>query len=413
MRYCLALSILLLAATALSAYTETIVVEVTDLVDGGTVSLVRRATERVSPSGLLVLYVNSYGGYLVSADNIAELITTHTADCAAYIPPGGKAASAAALIAVACGRIYMGPGSVIGAARPYPDDPKTVNYVASRFKTLAKRAYRNETAVETVVKFVTEALTLTDEEAVALGLARKAHSLDEVLEDLRAPRPSETLKKDLWDKILSVISDPLIYSIAFSLGAFLIVAEALITGFQGYAIAGVLLIAMALYGMNVIPPDLLVLTLMLSGAILVLIEFLNPGLQGFGVVGLVLLALGLYMNLRGRPVPTLEPSVIGAAAALGILGAFLGFVMFKAAQIVKLRKPKLEEVLVGSIGVAKTDVGSATPGVVYVKGEEWSAYSVYGTIPVGSRVIVREVRGLFLYVERVQESSKPEPEVTG
>lgn len=407
MRYHLAFLILLLTLVTQSALTKTVVVEVTDLVDGGTVSLVRRAAERVPSDGLLVLYVNSYGGYLVSADGIAELIATHPADCAVFIPPGGKAVSAAALVAVACGRIYMGPGSVIGAARPHPDDPKTVSYVVSRFRALAQRAYGNETIVGVVVRFVTESLTLTDEEAAAIGLSKRALSLDEVLEDLGAPGPSEVLKKDAWDKILSVISDPLIYSMALSLGIFLVVAEVLVTGFQGYAVAGVLLIAAALYGMNVIPPDLLVLALMLSGVVLILVEFLSPGLQGFGIAGLALLALGLYMNLRGRPVPLVEPSVVGVAIALGALGVFLGFVAFKAAQAVRLRRPKLGEVLTGSIGVAKTDVGPAVPGVVYLKGEEWSAYSVGNTIPAGSRVIVREVRGLFLYVERVQETREP------
>lgn len=398
--------VLLTALIPLCAHSETVLVEVTGPVDGGTVSLVRRALERLSPGGLLVLRVDSYGGYLASADSIAELIATHPVRCAVYIPPGGKAASAAALIAVACGRIYMGPGSVIGVARPHPDDPKTVNYVVSRFKALARRAYGNETIVEVVARFVTEALALTDEEAATIGLSKRVSSLDEVLEDLGAPRPSEVLEKDLWDKVLSVISDPLVYSIAFSLGVFLIVAEVLVTGFQGYAVAGVLLIAAALYGMSAIPPDLLVLTLMLSGVILVLVELLSPGLQGLGIAGLALIALGLYMNLRGRPAPAVEPPVVGFAVALGALGVFLGFVTFKAAQAIRLRRPKLREVLVGSTGMAKTDVGPAVPGVVYVKGEEWSAYSVGGTIPAGSRVIVREARGLFLYVEKAQETGE-------
>ncbi|MEM0487002.1 MAG: NfeD family protein [Sulfolobales archaeon] len=403
MRSYLMFLLLMLVALSLNEYTETIVVEVTDIVDGGTVSLVQRAIERLPSNGLLVLYLNSYGGYVYSADSIAELLVTRGVECAAYVPPGGKATSAAALVAVACGRIYMAPGSVIGAARPYPDDPKAVNYVASRFRALAWRAYGNETKVDIVVRFVTEALTLTDEEATALGLAEKALSLDDVVRDLGAPEPSKIFRKDLWDRVLSVISDPLISSIAFSLGVFLIIAEVLVTGFQGYAVAGVLLIAAALYGMNIIPPDLLVLTLMLSGAVLVLVEFMSPGLQGFGIAGLILLTLGLYTSLRGRPVPTIEPSVVGVAISLGFLGAFLGFIVFKAAQTTRLRKPKLKEVLVGSIGIAKTDVGPATPGVVHVRGEEWSAYSISNTIPAGSRVVVKDVRGLFLYVESVSE----------
>ncbi len=390
----------------LQPYSETVVAEITGTVDGGTASLVRRAVDRLSPGGLLILHVNSYGGYLAPADSIAELVSSGEIGCAAYVPPGGKAVSAAALIAIACGRIYMAPGSVIGAARPYPDDPKTVSYVSSRFRALAQRAYGDERIVEIVVRFVTEALTLTDEEAVALGIAKRAYSLDDVLRDLGAPRPSVVLSKDILDQLLSAISDPLVSSLALTLGLLLILAEIFVSGFQGYAIAGALLIAVALYGMHIIPPELLVLAMMVSGGVLVVVEFMNPGLQGFGIAGLALLALGVYMSLRGRPVPTVELPVVGAIAALGILGCLLGFVMFKAAQVVRMKRPGLREALVGTTGVAKTDVGPTTPGVVYVGGEEWSAYSLTGVVPAGSPVVVREIRGLFLYVERLPEESK-------
>jgi membrane-bound serine protease (ClpP class) len=392
-----------LALLALQSYSQTVLVEVEDIVDGGTVSLVRRAAEKVPPGGLLVLYIDSYGGYLASADSIAELIVSRGFECAVYVPPGGKAVSAAALISIACGRIYMAPSSVIGAARPYPDDPKTVNYVASRFRSLASRVFKNETTVDTVVRFVTDALSLTDREAEELGIARRVSSLDEVLEDLKAPRPAEVLSKDIWDRILSAISDPLVYSIALAIGVFLIVAEVLVTGFQGYVVAGVLLLATALYGMSLIPPDILVLTLMTSGAVLVLVELLNPGIQGFGIAGTLLLALGTYMTLRGRPVPVGEPVVLGLVTALGMLGAFLGFVIYKAAQTAKIKKPKLRDILLGAEGIAKTDIKPSTPGVVHVLGEDWSAYSLSGEIPAGSKVLVKEVRGLFLYVEKKVE----------
>lgn len=407
MKLSTALLPILLTAAVLHVFSEAIVVEVVGIVDGGTVSLVRRAVDRVSVGGLLILYVDSYGGYLASADSIVEYLISSDIECVVYIPPGGKAVSAAALIAVACGRIYMASGSVIGAARPQPDDPKVVNYVASRFRALASKSFRNESIVKLVEKFATESLTLTDEEAAFYGIARKVDSLDDVLRDLNSSKPTELLTKDLWDGVLSVISDPLIYSLAISLGLFLVVAEVLVTGFQGYAIAGVLLIAIALYGMSVIPPDILVLTLMLSGALLVLVEFLSPGLQGFSIAGLALLTLGLYLNLRSRPTPALEPLAIGVAVALSILGVFLGFIMLKASQAIRLRKPKLREVLVGSVGVAKTDVGPTTPGVVYILGEDWTAYSLSGKISAGSRVVVRDVRGLFLYIERLPEEQSP------
>ncbi|MEM3132438.1 MAG: hypothetical protein QXV72_07450, partial [Sulfolobales archaeon] len=61
MRSYLVFLLLMLMALSLNAYTETMVVEVTDIVDGGTVSLVQRAVERLPSNGLLVLYLDSYG----------------------------------------------------------------------------------------------------------------------------------------------------------------------------------------------------------------------------------------------------------------------------------------------------------------------------------------------------------------
>ena len=86
----------ILALLAIQSYSQTVLVEVEDIVDGGTVSLVRRAAEKVPPGGLLVLYIDSYGGYLASADSITELIVSRGFECAVYVPPGGKAVSAAA-----------------------------------------------------------------------------------------------------------------------------------------------------------------------------------------------------------------------------------------------------------------------------------------------------------------------------
>jgi membrane-bound serine protease (ClpP class) len=207
-----------------------------------------------------------------------------------------------------------------------------------------------------------------------------------------------------------VISDPLVYSIALSVGFFLILAEIFTTGFQGYAIAGALLIAMALYGMNIIPPNLLVVALLLSGVILILVELMYPGLQGFGIAGLVLLAIGLYSGLRDRPVPVSEPSVMVAIAGLALLGAIFGVVVVKASQTIRMKRPSTRERLIGAEGIAKTDVTPTVPGVVHVLGEDWTAYSVAGTIKAGSRVVVRDARGLILLVEEARARDRVQEE---
>ncbi len=378
-------------------------VEVKGNIDGGMVSLIERAVRDARERGFaVVLIVDSYGGYVASADRISETIISSEVGCVAYIPPGGKAVSAASMIAIACGKIYMGSGSSIGAARPIPSDEKAINYVASRFRALAERAYGDPEKVKVAERFVRESLTLTDREAVSMGIALPAGKLGDVLiaENLSIVG---TYSKGLLEEAISIISDPLISSLILSIGFLLILAEIFITGFQGYAIAGAILILLALYGMSIVPPDLLSLALLLSGMVLVLVELMTPGLGGFGIAGAILLGLGIYMLVAQRPPETLSINVIAIAIMASSFAGIIGFIAYKAAQTVRMKRYRPEELVVGKIGIAKTDIGETSPGVVYVAGEDWTAYSVSGKIPSGSKVIVVSVEGLILRVKMYED----------
>ncbi len=379
------------------------IVSVIGNIDGGMVSLIERAVSSAANNNMsVVLVIDSYGGYVASADRIAEVLVGSGVRCVSYIPPGGKAASAASMVAIACGKIYMGAGSSIGAAKPIPSDEKTISYVASRFRALAQRAYGDPERVSIAERFVRESLTLTDREAVAMGIAYPASSLEDVLgrENLSmGPR----YDKSPFEDLVSVISDPLIYSLILSVGFYLILAEIFVTGFQGYAIAGVFLILLALYGMSLVPPDLLVIALLLSGMVLALIEIMTPGFGVFGIAGIVLLAVGLYMLITQRPPGTLSIELAGAAALILGLGGLMGFIAYKAGQAVRMKRYRQEELIVGRIGVAKTDIDETTPGVVYVAGEEWTAYSLGDRIPAGSKVEVVSMEGLILRVRRAED----------
>ncbi|MEM2202877.1 MAG: NfeD family protein [Sulfolobales archaeon] len=381
---------------------STIVVDVIGNIDGGMVSLVERAVKSALDNSMsITLIIDSYGGYVASADRIAEILVGSGARCVAYIPPGGKAASAASMVAIACGKIYMGPGSSIGAAKPIPSDEKTVSYVASRFRALAQRAFDDPAKVEIAERFVKESLTLTEREAVSIGIASPASSLEEVL-DKEGLVIGSRYSKDFFEGIVSLLSDPLIYSLILTIGVYLILAEIFTTGFQGYAIAGALLILLALYGMSLVPPDLLVITLLLSGVVLTLIEVTTPGFGAFGIAGIVLIAAGISMLILQRPPGTLSLELAGVAALILGFGGLVGFIAYKAGQAVRMKRYKPEELIVGKIGLAKTDIDENTPGVVYVAGEEWTAYSVSGKIPSGSKVVVVSMEGIILKVKKAE-----------
>jgi len=380
----------------------TVLIDLDIEISGGAVELVARALRVVDHTNAkaLILKINSYGGYLGATDIIVKRLIESNVTCYAWIPPGGKAVSAASLIALACNKIYMGEGASIGAAMPYPADEKVVNYVASRFRSLAERQFhKNKTLVEIAEKFVKENLVLTAEEAYKVGFAYKANTLLTILNENNLYIVEE-VKPSYWEQIVSLISSPLIAPIMLAIGSMLIFAEIMITGFQGYVIAGILLILLSLYGMAIITPNLLISTLLIAGLILLVIEMYMPGFGVFGVTGIVVTAVGVFLLFYTQPYKVITSIHIAFLLGLAVLGGLMTLVFFKAATVMRRKYPKFEEKLIGKVGIAKTPIRPNQPGVVYVNKEDWSAFSVEGIITPGEKVVVVEVKGLKLYVRK-------------
>ncbi|RLG89516.1 MAG: hypothetical protein DRO15_00140 [Thermoprotei archaeon] len=406
----IAFIILIFLATSATSESERkgVLVSLSTNIDGGAVSLIEKGINSAkNRNAVLILEINTYGGYLAAADKIIELIKSERIECYSWIPPGSKAISAGSLIALACKEIYMGPGSVIGAAKPIPStDEKVINYVAGRFKSLAEEMFKgNKTLTDIAEKFVRENLVLTDKEAYEIGFARKATNLDELTEKLDIEIVDE-INPGLWERILSVISDPYISNIMLFLGVFLIVLEVLITGFQGYVVAGILLIILSLYGMAVVPANMLAAALLVGGAVLLIAELYTPGFGVFGISGFILVGVGAYLLFTSEPYMVFGALQITTIALLVIGVGFMIFIGYKASKTIRMKKPKIEERIVGQEGVAKTDIEPTKPGVAYVAGEDWTALSIDEKIRAGEKVIVVEMKGLVLKEKRAGKETE-------
>lgn len=380
---------------------EAVLVSLDMTIDGGALAYVERVL-REYRGMVLVLKINSHGGYLSAADRIVTAIVESGVECYSWVPPGGYAVSAATMVALACKEVYMGPGSVVGAVKPVPWDPKIAEYVKGRLKGLLERQGKSNLTY-IVDEMVDNAKTLTAEEAQRLGFARFADGLEvlaaeENVKLVRADAPNS------WERLLSLLSNQVVAELLLFVGVLLVLVEVFTTGFQGYGIAGALLIVLGLYSLALVPVDILYLALVIAGAILLAIELYTPGFGLFGISGMILAAVGFAMALINQPPEVMSPPVyamIGGFAALGGLVVLIGF---SAARVARIRRKPISEQLVGAVGIAKTDVGEVQPGVVYVAGEDWTAFSIRGLIPGGKRVRVVRVEGLKLYVEPVEES---------
>lgn len=383
-----------------------VVAELTSTIDGGAVEVVSRAvSEAVSRSSVLVLYIDTYGGYLAAADTIIKIVSESGLTVYTYIPPGGKAVSAGALIALLGEKIYMGQASTIGAAEPLPSDEKTVNYVAGRFRTLAAQTFKNnESLIKVAEEFVTRNKVLSADEAVAIGFAESSNDLS-TLKQLLGLNELVVVSYTPWDYLISVFSTPIVSSLALIVGVALIFVEFVQAGFQGYAVGGVILLLLSLYSMSVVPVSLFALSLLMIGMALLLIEVMTPGFGAFGVTGVILMLVGAYEVLVGGGFGVPSTLAVAVAAGFAMLGGLMIYVGYEAGKTRRLRSRSLRERLIGEVGVAKSRITRESPGVVYVLGEDWTAYSTKGDIEPNTRVRVVELKGLVVYVEEVSDES--------
>ena len=144
---------------------------------------------------MVILELDTYGGALNDADEIRTRILNFEKPIYAYI--NKDAASAGALISIACDSIYMAPGSSIGAATVVTQDgtaapDKYQSYMRSIMRSTAEATGRNPQIAEGMVdedidldsiaqegKVITFSVT----EAMKYGFCEaKVNSIDEILE---------------------------------------------------------------------------------------------------------------------------------------------------------------------------------------------------------------------------------------
>lgn len=126
---------------------------------------------RQAQADYVILDLNTYGGAVNAADSIRAAILRYEKPVVAYV--NMQAASAGALISIACDSIYMRTGSSIGAATVVnqtgevaPD--KYQSFMRGMMRSTAKANGRNPEIAESMVD-TANVLSLTPDEAVEVG----------------------------------------------------------------------------------------------------------------------------------------------------------------------------------------------------------------------------------------------------
>ncbi len=427
MRILLVLFLLLWVQAVAQGAGETVyVVPLEGAVEKGLASFLNRSFREASRGNadVVILEINTPGGYLDAALDISKLIQEQEFPVYAYITHA--AYSAGAYLALSCERIYMSPGSVIGAAEPRSaiggeeaTDEKTTSAfdgamrsaaeAAGRDPDIASAMVRKEIAIDGVVK-EGQLLTLTEQKAKELNYNEGTfRTRNELLAELglREAKIVET-KVGAAEKLARLVTNPTVATILLTIGITALILEVMTAGF---GLAGsISILAFALFFGGHIFAGLAgyeVLALFMLGIVLLLIEAFLPS---FGIVGIVgILAVGgavaITVGDTGQGLSMFLVSLVLSGILIAIAFTFLAKKGLFRSIVLNYREdkklgyvgPRSFTDMVGKKGNTVTPLRPA--GTVIIEGNRYDVVSDGGFIPAGQEIYVSSVEGMRLVVK--------------
>lgn len=403
---------------------------------------------------LFLIHMNTYGGTVVDADSIRTRILNSKIPVVVFID--NNAASAGALISIACDRIYMRTGGSIGAAtvvnqtgEKMPD--KYQSYMRSTMRATAEAHGKDTiiTAKDTTYKWkrdpmIAEAmvdervyipgiidtgkiLTFTPMEAMKHGYCEGiCENVDEVLKlnEMENARIVE-YKPTALERFIGFMVNPIVSGILIMaiLGGIYFEMQTPGIGFPfGVAVLAAILYFSPLY-LEGLAANWEILIFVI-GLILIAVElFVVPGFGVTGISGITLAFSGLVLSLIKNVDFTFEhvnsndllvalvTVLVGTVGGIG-LAIYLSQKMFttQTGQFSHLslhRVMKLEDGylgvdteilhLKGKKGIAITTLRPS--GKINIEGKNYDAMAEAGMIDKGTRILVTKVEAAQLYVE--------------
>ena len=402
-------------------------------------------------SDAVFIHLNTYGGQVDFADSMRTAILNHNQPVYVFID--NNAASAGALISIACDSIYMRKGANIGAATVVDGETgekamdKYQSYMRSMIRSTAESHGMKVSVVDgdTVKKWVrdpriaeamvdesvvvpgvvdsTQILTFTANEAVKHGYCEGVYeTIDEIIVKSLKENDYEitSYTPTLLDGLKGFLMNPALQGVLIMLIIGGIYFEMQTPGI-GFALA-VAIGASVLYFAPLYMDGLAEVwegLVALIGVVLIAVEiFLLPGFGIAGILGILMLVAGLVMSLVPNQIFSFESvtqeqlttslltvllSIVGSVALvvylsnkIGTEGLFKGLALNTSLDD-KKEKESIEKSLLGKIGVTVTVLGPS--GKIEIDGEEYNAVSESGYLEPGTEVEVKRYSTGQLYVK--------------
>jgi membrane-bound serine protease (ClpP class) len=386
----------------------------------------------------VIIDMNTYGGGLIEADSIRKRLLEYRKPVFVFI--NKNAASAGALISMACDSIYMEPGSSIGASTVVdgegtPAPEKYQSYMRSLMRSTAQAKGRDPRIAEAMVG-VGEAggdslykagsvLTFSTEEAIKNHFCEaKVNSIDEIIKRNHiSPYEKIHFKLSFIEKAIAFFLNPYIRGILILiiLGGIYFELQAPGIGFPIIAaITAALLYFIPSY-MNGLAQYWEILLFLIGIVLLALEIFVIPGFGIAGISGIILCFASLVLVMVNNNF--FDFSMVSGEsltqaftiALIGIIGSLL-LLMFGASKMVDskyFRKVTLQtkldskhgytsnfnkETTLGKTGIAHTVLRPS--GKVQIGDDIYDAYTGGDYVERGTEIVVVDDSATSLKVKK-------------
>lgn len=393
-----------------------------------------QATEQ--SADLIIIEMDTYGGAVTDANDIRTRILEYEKPVWVYID--NDAASAGALISIACDSIYMVPGANIGAATVVngtdgmaaPD--KYQSYMRGIMRSTAEKNGRDPLIAEGMVddrveiEGVTEAgkvITFTTTEAITNGYCEaEVASVQDILEKNEIV-DYELIEYELpaSEKVIAFFLNPVVSGLlilVITAGIFFELQTPGV-GFPLAAAGVALVLYLVPYYLNGLAANWEI-AVFFVGLILIALEiFVIPGFGVAGIAGIICTVGSLIFMMLGNDifdfeyVPAGEITKAATAVGLGVFGSMLLLIilgyrfteskMFQRVALVTTQKKDegyiatfYQEDLVGKEGIAVTILRPS--GRIEINDEIYDAYTRGEYVEQGTKVLVVSQQGTSLQV---------------
>lgn len=389
---------------------------------------------------LVVVDMDTFGGALTDAKDIADMILNFKKPVWVFI--NSDAASAGALISIACDSIYMSPGASIGAAtvvngtdgEAAPD--KYQSYMRSIMRSTAQETGRNPDIAEGMVdenleidsiKTAGKVITLTTAEAIRYGFCEaKVESIDEIFARNNIKNYERVdFKLGAIEKIISFFLNPAISGILILiiLGGIYFEFQSPGIGFPLFAAITALVLYLVPYYLNGLAENWEIIALFVGLLLLIAEIFFIPGFGIPGILGIALIISSLILIMLDNDlfnfdlVATADVFVAAVTAIGGLTGAAIllfagGSRLTKSkafARMVNLDTQSKEsgftanfvpQISLGTIGTTLTILRPG--GKVVIDEKVYDAFTRGEFIEKGEQVVVVDVEASTLKVKRCE-----------